>query len=383
MMADTNSMYDLVISGGRVLDPSRGLDAVRDVGIREGRIAAVTSRIASESARRVVDAAGKLVVPGLIDLHAHVYWRATKLSLDPDAVCGRTGVTTVVDVGSAGAATFDGFRHFVIEPARTRVIPFLHVSSIGLATDQECRYLPLVDVDQAVECVRENRDLIAGIKVRANKMGVGDQSVFPVHLARDVADITDLPLMVDMYYPPPSVEQVFPLLRPGDISTHIYKGHQGGLLEGWNRRVRPGALAARDRGVLFDLGHGAGSFSWEVARAAFDLGFRPDTISTDLHQSSVRLPDVNMPDCMAKMMALGAGLEEVIAWSTVNPARALRRDDIGTLKVGGSGDVTVLEMTEGEYTYYDVAGQPYPGRHRFAATLTVCRGVVTYEAVAV
>ncbi|NLT42129.1 MAG: amidohydrolase/deacetylase family metallohydrolase [Anaerolineae bacterium] len=372
--------YDLIIRGGRVLDPAQGIDGIRGVAIAAGKVEAVEASIAPGSGTRVVDATGRLVTPGLIDLHAHLYYGATYLGIEPDAVCGPTGVTTVVDAGSAGANTFAGLRHFVVERSRTRVLPFLHVSSIGLATDLECRNLELVDVEKAVRCVEANRDLIGGIKVRANKMGVGDQSVFPVHLARDVADVTGLPLMVDMYYPPPSVEQVFPLLRPGDISTHMYKGFHGGLLRDGNTVVREGALAARDRGVLFDLGHGAGSFAWEVARPAFDLGFRPDTVSTDLHEGSVKLPDVNMPDCMAKMMALGASLEEVVRWSTANSAAALRRPDLGTLVVGGAADVTVLDVTEGEFTYYDVAGKPYAGRHHLRAVLTVCRGVITYEA---
>lgn len=209
--------YDMIIRGGRVLDPAQGLDGIRDVAIAQGKIGAVEVAITPGPGTRVVDATGRLVTPGLIDLHAHLYWGATYLGIEPDAVCGPTGVTTVVDAGSAGANTFAGLRHFVVERSKTRVLPFLHVSSIGLATDMECRNLDLVDVEKAVECVQANRDLIGGIKVRANKMGVGDQSVFPVHLARDVADVTGLPLMVDMYYPPPSVEQVFPLLRPGDI----------------------------------------------------------------------------------------------------------------------------------------------------------------------
>ncbi len=379
-MKPADDGYDLIIKGGRVLDPAGGIDGILDVAVAGGKIAAVENRIPAGRGARVVDATGRLVTPGLIDLHAHLYYGATYLGIEPDAVCGRTGVTTVVDAGSAGANTFAGLRHFVIERSKTRVLPFLHVSSIGLATDLECRNLELVDVEKAVECVEANRDLIGGIKVRANKMGVGDQSIFPVYLARDVADVTGLPLMVDMYYPPPSVEQVFPLLRPGDISTHMYKGFHGGLLRDGNTAVRSGALAARERGVRFDVGHGAGSFSWEVARPAFDLGFRPDTISTDLHQGSVAMPDVNMPDCMAKMMALGATLEEVVRWSTANSAAVLRRPDLGTLTVGGPADVTVMDLTEGEFEYFDVAAKPLRGRRRLRAILTVCRGVITYEA---
>ncbi len=379
---DAEAAYDLVIRAGNVLDPGQGLHARRDVAVADGRIAGVAEAIPTADARRVVDASGRLVTPGLIDLHAHVYWKFLTLGLDPDEVCPRSGVTTVVDAGSAGAATFAGLRHFVVERARTRVIPFLHVSSIGLVTDKECRQLELVDVQQAVECAREHRDLIGGIKVRANKMGVGDESVFPVYLARDVADATDLPLMVDMYYPPPSIEQVFPLLRPGDISTHMYKGYHGGLLERWNTRVRRSAVEARERGVLFDLGHGAGSFAWEVAEPAARLGFFPDTISTDLHSGSVKLPDCDVPSCMAKLLALGASLEDVVRWATASSARALRRPDLGTLRVGGPADVTVLELEEGDYTWHDAARRPRPGRQRLRPLLTVCRGAVTYDGLA-
>ena len=371
--------YDLVIKGGTVIDPSQGLNARRDIAIRDGRIAAVAESIPAGAAERVVSAEGKLVTPGLIDLHEHVYWKATSLSLDPDDICPRTGVTTVVDVGSAGAGTFDGLRHFIVERAKTRVIPFLHVSSIGLASTFESRSLDFLDVDAAVECVSRNRDVIGGIKVRANRSGVGPLGILPVTLALDVAEAVNLPLIVDMYYPPPSVEQIFPLLRPGDISTHIYKGYKGGLLRNWNGEVRPCALEARQRGILFDVGHGAGSFAWEVAEPATKLGFWPDTISTDLHTSSVLQPDCTMPDCMAKMMALGATLEDVVRWSTLNPALALRRDDLGTLRLGGPADVTVLELTEGDYTYYDVHKKPYPGRHHLRALFTLCRGVVTYD----
>ncbi|MHB0878474.1 MAG: amidohydrolase/deacetylase family metallohydrolase [Anaerolineae bacterium] len=373
--------YDLLIRGGTVLDPAQGINGRRDVAVRDGIIVALAESIPATAARQVVDASGRLVTPGLIDLHAHVYWKATFLGIEPDAICGRTGVTTVVDAGSAGANNFDGLRYFVIERAKTRVIPFLHASCIGLTTDRECRNLDLVDPELAVECVRANRGLIGGIKVRANKSGVGDQGIFPVTLARDIADATDLPLMVDMYYPPPSIEQVFPLMRPGDISTHMYKGYQGGLLRHWNGEVRACAADARAAGVFFDLGHGAGSFSWDVAVPATRLGFWPDTISTDLHTSSVRLPDCNMPACMAKMMALGASLEDVVRRSTVNCARSLRRDDLGTLRLGGPADIAVLDLQEGEFTYYDVAAKPFAGKQSLRALFTVCRGVVTYDAL--
>jgi dihydroorotase len=373
--------YDILIRGGTVLDPSQELNGRRDVGVRDGKIAAVKENIPSSSATNVVDASGKLVTPGLIDLHAHVYWKFTRLSLEPDELCGRTGVTTVVDVGTAGAVTFAGFRHFIIERAKTRIIPLLHVTSFGLVTDKECRSLDHIDIDLALECIRENRDMIAGIKVRANRMGVGDQAMMPVYMARDLADASGLPMMVDMYYPPPSVEQIFPMMRPGDISTHMYKGYTGGLTIDWNTRVRPSAIEARGRGILFDLGHGGGSFAWDVAVPACEQGFYPDTISTDLHAGSVQLPDCDMPNCMSKLMALGASLEDVVRWSTVNCAKAMRRADLGTLRVGGPADVTVLEMLEGDQTFYDVRRKTFNGKHRLRARYTLCQGVVTYDAL--
>ncbi len=373
--------YDILIRGGRVIDPATGTDGALDVAVKGDRIAAVQAGIPPRQAAKVVDASGRLVTPGLIDLHAHVWWGGTDLSLMPDDIGGPFGVTTVVDTGSAGASTFLGFRRFIIEQAKTRVIPFLHISSIGLAGGGvgECRNIEHVDVQQCVRAVQAHRDLIGGIKVRANTVAVGANGITPVYLARDAADAVGLPLIVDLAYPPPSLEQILPVMRPGDIATHMYKGYHGGLvLHGG--KVRPSAVEARARGILFDLGHGAGSFSFAVAEAAFAQGFQPDTISTDLHTGSLPVGDIDMPSCMSKMLLLGADLVEVIRKSTAASAKALRREsELGSLAAGRVADVTVLELREGEWTLTDRNRGTRLARQRFFAHFTVCRGVVTYE----
>ena len=373
--------YDILIQGGRVIDPATGTDGAMDVAVSGGRIAAVAAGIPPQRAAKVVNAAGKLVTPGLIDLHAHVWWGGTDLGLMPDDIGGPFGVTTVVDTGSAGASTFLGFRRFVIEPAKTRVIPFLHISTIGLAGGGvgECRNIEHVDVQQCVGAVQEHRDLIGGIKVRANTVAVGANGITPVCLARDAADAVGLPLIVDLAYPPPSLEQIFPVMRPGDIATHMYKGYHGGLvLHGG--KVRPSAVEARERGIRFDLGHGAGSFSFAVAEAAFAQGFQPDTISTDLHTQSFAVGDIDMLSCMSKMLLLGMDLVTVIHKSTAASAGVLRRaDDLGSLAPGRAADIAVLELREGEWTLTDRNRGKRVARRRFFAHFTVCRGVVTYE----
>lgn len=375
------SSVDLIIQGGDVVDPEQGRRFRADVAVTGGRIVAVGPGLDVSAAARVVDARGKLVLPGLVDLHAHGYWGVTYDGLVVDAVAGRSGVTTWVDAGSAGAATFPGFRRYVIEPSRTRIVPFLNLCAVGIIYRgvQEFDDLRYADVSFAVEMAEEHRDLIAGIKLRLGRGIVGDNNDHPVWLAREVADITGLPIMVHFGDPPPVLSQILAALRPGDIVTHCFRGGRSGvgslLVRG---ELRPEVRAARERGVRFDVGHGAGGFSFDVARAALDAGFPPDTISSDLHQASIRGAARDLPNVLSKFLALGMPLEEVIGKATVAPARAIGRLDgpeaLGTLRVGAPADLAIMEFETGAFEFADTLGERLTGRQRLTSVLTLRAG---------
>jgi len=369
--------YDLLIKGGRVIDPSQEMDQVADVALAEGRVAKVATEIASSQAVRIFDASNCLVVPGLIDMHTHVYWGASRLSIEADEYMGRTGTTTWVDAGSAGAANFAGFRRFVIERSQARIIPLLNVSSPGLtAYGGAHENVNHLSADLAVETVEKNRDLMAGIKVLESGLQVGYNDLTPLRAALEVAEATALPLICHIGEPPPGCGAILPLMRPGDMITHAYKGRKGCLVVAGNK-VRREAWEAREKGVLFDVGHGSGSFSWEVAKACLDQGFLPDTISTDLHAQSVAGPAFGMPSVMSKFDHLGMELQEIVRLSTWAPAQFLRRaGEIGTLREGAWGDVAVLRIEEGEFPLKDCEGVTEVLSRRFVCVLTVRAGEV-------
>lgn len=385
--------FDLVLAGGTVLDPEGGTRRAADVAVAGGRIAAVGEGLARRGAAQVLDVAGRLVTPGLIDLHAHGYWGVTYDGVRIDAVAGRSGVTTWVDAGSAGAATFPGFRRYVVEASRTRVLPFLNLCAVGIIYRgvMEFEDLRFADVGFAVETVEAHRDLIAGIKLRLGRGIVGNNDDHPVWLAREVADQVGLPIMVHVGDPPPTLRRLLQALGPGDIVTHCFRGGAGGL-GGIVLRdgVRPEVREARERGVRFDVGHGAGGFSFATARAALDAGFPPDTISSDLHQQSIVASAQDLPNVLSKFLALGMPLEEMIARATVAPARALRGsrtataddhrgpdlDGLGTLRAGAPADLAVFRLEEGEHVFEDVRGELLTGRQRLVNELTIRAGEV-------
>ncbi|MBI3974420.1 MAG: amidohydrolase/deacetylase family metallohydrolase [Chloroflexi bacterium] len=394
-----SARYDLLLQGGEVFDPEQERRYLADVAIANGRIAAVARDIDPSSAERVIDVRGKLVTPGLIDLHAHGYWGVTYDGLLVDAVAGRSGVTTWVDAGSAGAATFPGFRRYVIAPSRTRIIPFLNLCAIGIIYRgvQEFTDLRFADVSFAVEMVEEHRDLIAGIKLRLGRSIVEGNDDHPIWLAREVADLTGLPIMVHIGEPPPTLPRILAALGPGDVVTHCFRGSPWGvgsiLVRG---AVRPEVRAARERGVRFDVGHGAGGFSFAVARAALDAGFLPDTISSDLHQVSIRGAARDLPNVLSKFLALGMPLEAVIRRATLAPAQVIQqtgrgkgshdtsgaparggaadRDGLGTLRVGAPADIAVFELEHGEFEFVDTLGQCLAGTQRLVNVLTIRAG---------
>jgi dihydroorotase len=311
-----------------------------------------------------VDVSGKLVVPGLIDMHAHVF-AGQDLGVDPDVVGPATGTTTFIDTGTAGAHTFGAFRRGTIDRAIPRIRAFLNISTIGITSMRlagEAETLAYCDVDACVGAAREHADLVLGVKVRASANVVGPNGDEPLRRARAAADKLGRPLMVHIGEAPSGIETVLGALGSGDVLTHCFSGWRddGLLLDG---RIRPSVLAAQKRGVIFDVGHGMGSFDVEVAKALLDQGFAPDTISSDVHAyAPARLPDV-----MSKFLALGLSLDEVVARATTGPARTLGL----TLP---DGDVTVLELVDAPVEWEDTWGHTFPGSQRLRVVHTIQRG---------
>ncbi len=371
--------YQLVLKNGRLIDPAQGLDAALDVAFSGHRIAKVACDIPRSDCADSFDASGCIVTPGLIDMHTHVYWGANLLSLDAERYAPITGTTTWMDAGTSGGANFAGFRRYIIAASRTRIVPFLNVSAPGLTVfggaHENVKHL---DTDLACKTIEENRDLVRGVKVLSSGLQVGANDLMPLRVAREIGEAVDLPVMCHIGCPPPGLYAMLPLLRKGDIVTHAYKGRKGCLVITGNR-VRPEAWEARQRGIVFDVGHGVGSFSWEVARAALEQGFPPDTISTDLHSGSLQSA-VSMPAVMSKFLHLGLDLADVVRLSTTRPAQILgMADQIGTLREGACGDVAVLREEEGSFPALDCEGVTETLHRRLVTVLTVQAGEVMSE----
>jgi dihydroorotase len=337
---------DLAIVGGRVIDPAQERDEIAAVGIRDGRVASVGPAV---EAARTLDATGKIVVPGLIDLHTHVYWGVSHYGIDADTHCLLRGVTTAVDTGSAGAQTFPGFRRYVIDRARTRVLVYVHVAVEGMISPLvgELEDIRWASADQAVARAREHPDVVVGVKVRLGYQMVGQDPGPALEAARQAADELELPLMVHVIDMPRPITWLLPSMVEGDVVTHCFHGNEGGILDE-NGNVFAEVREARERGVVFDVGHGIGSFTWRVARAALEQGFPPDTISSDVHAHNVNGPVFDQPTTLSKLLHLGMSLPDVVRATTVAPAAALRRADrLGSLAPGREADVTVLELVGG------------------------------------
>ena len=323
------------------------------------------------------DVSGRIVTPGLIDLHTHVYWGGTSLGIDADAFARASAVSTCVDTGSAGPGNFAGFRKHVIERSQVRILVYLHISFAGIFGFSrsimvgESQDLRLLAAREAVEVANANRDVIIGIKVRLGRQTSGVNGIAPLDVALQVAEETGLPIMVHIDEPPPSYEAVVARLRSGDVLTHCYRPFPNSPVSA-DGRVKEEVLAARERGVLFDIGHGMGSFSWKTARAMLAAGFPPDTISSDIHSLCIDGPAYDQVTTLSKFLALGRPLSEVIAASTVNAAKALRRPELGTLKPGGPGDASILALRTGSFELEDVLGEIVVAKERiFAAGLVL------------
>ena len=367
--------FDLVLRNGRVIDPSQQIDRVMDVGFADGRVAAIATSLDAGSAA-VRDVTGRIVTPGLIDLHTHVYWGGTSLGIDAEMFARKSAVTTCVDTGSAGPGNFAGFRKHVIEPSAIRILPYLHVSFAGIygfsnkVMVGEGHDIRLLAARDCLDVVEANRDLIVGIKVRLGRTASGTAGIVPLDVAEEVADQTGLPLMVHIDEPPPSYEAVVARLRPGDVLTHCFRPFPNSPING-KGEVRQALIEARKRGVIFDIGHGMGSFSWNTARAMMDKGFPPDTISSDIHALCLEGPAHDQVTTLSKFLALGMPLADVIAASTVTAAKALSRPDLGTFRPGSAGDASILSLEDGAFALEDVRGEVVTAKQRLFA-----RGVV-------
>lgn len=370
---------DILIRGGEVVDPSQNLQAVRDVAVADGRILAVADSLPNADPLHAIDARGQLVVPGLIDLHVHVYPHCP-FGLEPDPLCPAGGVTTMLDAGSAGSFHFSAFRRDTIDRADTEVLALVNLSSVGLATfnlgelmDRRC-----ADPDGVVKTIREHPGVAVGVKIRAGRhiIGEGEQGWANLRDAVSAARESETWLMVHIGDCPMSLPELVAELQPGDCITHCFKG---GLTRVTNDdgKIWDEMHAAKDRGVIFDVAHGYGSFQWEVVEAAIEQGFEPTTISTDIHIKNLHGPVYDMPTTMSKFLHLGVPLSRVVEMSSTRPAEILgREDELGTLKPGTTADIAVLERREGNFLLTDSYGKTRTGSELLTASCTVRRGKI-------
>jgi dihydroorotase len=368
--------HDLILTGGRVFDPASGLDRQTDVAFSNGKLAEIGDGL---DGREVQDVSGSLVTPGLIDLHTHVYWGGSSLSVPPDSYAHSSAITTLVDTGSAGPGNFAGFKAHVIDRSTTRILSYLHISFAGIFAFSptvmvgESQDMRLMATRDAVAVALANPDDIIGIKVRVGKNTSGPNGIAPLQLALIAADQCGLPVMAHIDEPSPTYEEVVNLLRPGDVLTHCYRPFPNAPVFA-DGSVRAGVLKGRERGVLFDIGHGMGAFSWKTARAMMAAGFPPDAISSDVHTQCINGPAWDLVRTMNKLLALGMPLAEVVTASTTTPADAVRRPELGRLTAGGIGDASVIAVTDEPIELEDVLGETLIHPQRIVAKGSVRAG---------
>ena len=379
--------FDLVIKGGEVLDPSQSLRGRRDIGIRYGIVEALEPEIPAARALRVLDAAGKLVTPGLVDLHTHVYPYGSAIGIPADELVAHQCTTTCVSAGDAGANNFAAFRRFIVAQTRTRLCAFIHIANTGLASFPiaELTNINIADVGAAAKAIAENADIVIGAKVRMSENVIAKNGIEPLKRAIAACEQAGTGGRVMVHIGGVEtralMSQILDLMRPGDILTHAYSGapnlsgdftnivQDGSLL--------PAALAAKQRGIIFDVGHGGGSFDYTVAEVAIAQGCPPDTISSDIHVFSGNTPGMPyLTWVMSKFLGLGFTLEQVVAMATINPAKIINRlPKLGTLQIGAPGDVAIMELVEGPVTFVDTRNNTRSGKAYLKPVQTVTAGV--------
>ncbi len=375
MAAQQGRPYDLLIKGGELRDPGRKLRRKADLAIRGGRIAAIEDSIPAGDALQVMEASNTFVVPGLIDLHTHCYFGASGLGIDPDPIGARSGVTTWVDAGTFAWDQAGGFRRFVVEPSKVRVYGYVYLYPSNRNPDTDVVKYVRGGIKQTGEMASQNRDVILGVKLQVGSNMNGRYSLDFLKIARELCDEYKLPLMAHISFAPPGTDEVMQLMRPGDIVTHMYNRHTLGIIDP-DGKVKASVRDARKRGVLFDVGHGLGSFNFEAARKAMADGFLPDTISTDIYNLNLNGPVYDMPTTMSKMLYLGMNLDDILICTTATPARIVNRvPDLGTLAVGAPADVALLAVEEGSFPLIDSQRNTITTKQRVVCRGTVCRGV--------
>jgi dihydroorotase len=359
--------FDLIIKGGRVFDPASRIDKQLDIAISGEKIIEMKEDLPSSEGKKVIDASGKIVTPGLIDLHTHVYWGISRGRLDPDSITPYSGVTTMVDVASVNYDSWPGFKRFIVDKSQTRVFNFINAR--GVTSKDHPIEQPTLTYE-TVLLIKENRETIIGVKTFAgyNNERYGERMI---ELALQIAYHAGVPIMLHISFAPPIIEEVLPLLRKGDVR----------IIDG-NGELKPEAREAIDRGVLLDIGHGMGSFSFRVAKDLLKQGVKPFTISTDLHGGCVNGPTYDLPTTLSKFLNLGLPLEDVILRATSNPAKIIGGpEELGTLKEGGVADIAVLEVKEGEFEFVDAHKWILKGTRKIVAINTVTRGKVIEDII--
>ncbi|WP_407562968.1 amidohydrolase/deacetylase family metallohydrolase [Streptomyces sp. 184] len=379
---DKGAAYDLVIRRGHVIDPKNDIDGVRDVAVKDGKIAKVARSIDASGAKKTVDARGNYVTPGLVDMHAHMFpgpkqdyangWNGVA----PDGFTLRAGVTTAVDTGSSGASNFDQFKTEVIDKSKTRVLAFLNIVGKGMAGHPYEQDLEDMKADVAAKVAKANPETIVGIKTAHYNGPEWD----PVERSVQAGEEAGIPAMIDFGADSeerPLSQLLTEKLRPGDIYSHMFSGLRGEL--GADGKLNPAMKKGRDRGIVFEVGHGGGSFSWDVAVPGMKEGFTPDVISTDLHISSMNSGMKDLSNVMSKFLTLGMPLEDVIEASTWIPAQTIQKPELGNLSVGAPADIAVFALERGKFGFVDSFGWRIDGKKKLVAETTVRAGEVVWD----
>lgn len=382
--------YTIVIKGGHVIDPKNNIDKVMDIAIDNDRIAEIAENIDAKKGRQVVDAKGKYVVPGLIDMHAHVfagtepdhYLSNGQEALAPDGYTFRVGVTTIVDCGGAGWKSFPAFKTNIIDHAKTRVLSFLNIVGEGMRGGAYEQNVNDMDPKMAANTARKYKDYIVGFKIAHYEAAEWT----PVDRAVEAGKLANIPVIVDFggddTHPPLSIEELFfKHLRPGDIYTHTFTelSRRDPIVDLKARQLRPFVPEAKKRGIIFDVGYGGGSFDYRQALPAIKSGFFPNTISTDLHTGSMNAAMKDILNVMSTFVAMGMTIPNVIKASTWSPAQAIRREELGNLSVGATADVTVLNMRQGDFGFWDRVGYKLKGKQKFECEMTIRNGSIVYD----